>query len=134
MAKTCLFCGGSNEDSDQFCRGCGANLAGAQQPTQEQPVQPVQPVQPTNYNQPASNQAQGKTNGTAIAALVVSIVGLIILPLPCGIISVSLAATSFNHLKQFPTEKGKGMAVAGLVIGIIDIVWWVLAILVLANQ
>ena len=122
MAKTCLYCGASCEDAAQFCRGCGASLAGTEQPVNQQaPQQPVQQPAPQQFNQPVNNQAAKKTSGTAIASLVVSLVGLLFAGLPCGIIAISLAVSSMNHMKSFPNEGGKGLAIAGLIIGIIDV-------------
>jgi hypothetical protein len=58
-----------------------------------------------------------RTNGMAIASLVLAIVGLMF----CGI--PSIAAVVFGHIgihqinQSGGTEQGRGMAIAGLVIG-----------------
>ena len=51
-----------------------------------------------------------------------------------GIVSISLGAAALNHMKTFPEEKGKGLAIAAIVIGIIDIVGAIIVIpLILGN-
>ena len=61
-----------------------------------------------------------KNNPLAIASLVLSLVGLLVAGLPCG---MAAAVTGIVGIARFDSEKekGKGMAIAGLVIGIIDI-------------
>lgn len=129
---TCNFCGNNVNDNDKFCKACGATVA----PSPQQMDQAQKTAQPgaTQFSTPINGQVNGnagagKTTGTAIGALVCAIVGLIILPLPMGILGVSLGATGLNHIKTFPNDKGKGLAIAGIVIGIIDIVWWVFVVI-----
>ncbi|MBQ9765618.1 MAG: DUF4190 domain-containing protein [Lachnospiraceae bacterium] len=70
-----------------------------------------------------------KTNGLAIAGMVVSIVGLFISFY--GVIPLVGVILSAVALKQIPTtgDKGKGMAIAGLVCGIVGLAWAVLSLL-----
>ena len=126
--NTCNYCGGTIKGNEKFCTSCGAEVAPS--PNQMNQQQPVQQDQKIGFNGQSvtNNAAVGKTTGTAIAALVCSLVGLLILPLPMGILGISFGATALNHIKTFPNDKGKGMAIAGIVIGIIDIVWVVLTI------
>ena len=60
----------------------------------------------------------GNTNGLAIAALVFGIVSLLILPILFGPLAVIFGAIGMSQTKQ-RGERGYGMAVAGLVMGII---------------
>lgn len=58
--------------------------------------------------------SETKSNGMAVASMVLGLVGLIIFAIPCGILATVFAGVS--------KKKGKsGMATAGLVLGIIDI-------------
>lgn len=70
-----------------------------------------------------SNAPIQKTNGLSIAALITGIVGL------------SLLAVIFGHvsLGQIKTrsEAGRGMAIAGLVLGYLGSVGWIFWILVI---
>ena len=56
-----------------------------------------------------------KTNGMAIAGFITSI-------LCCAPIGIVLSAIGLNQIKADPTQQGKGLALAGLIIGIIYVV------------
>jgi hypothetical protein len=60
--------------------------------------------------------------GFAIAAFVCSLVGLLVAALPLGIVSVVFAGIALSRVGIDPQPSSKGFAVAGLVVGIIDIV------------
>ena len=60
--------------------------------------------------------------GMSIASMVLGIVGLIVFALPCGILAII-----FSILGK--KKGGKGFATAGLVLGIIDAVFGVIAII-----
>ena len=107
---------------------------------QPQPVQqqyPQQPYQQQPYQQgPVGYQAYGmpqvaqlRTNGFAVASMVLGIVGIVLF---CLYAIPPLLATIFGGvaLKQFKehpnTFSGRGMAVAGLVLGIIGMALFVL--------
>ena len=64
-----------------------------------------------------STQSGGNGKGLAIASLVLGLVGLFIAGLPCGILAIVFAIVSKKKMKS-------GMATAGLVLGIIDLVGW----------
>lgn len=123
--STCNFCGGTIKGNEKFCTNCGAAVAPSPNQMNQQPVQQNQTI--GSNGQPVANNA-GKTTGTAIAGFVCALVGLIVLPLPLGILGVSLGATALNHIKTFPQDKGKGLAIAGIVIGIINIIWAIISI------
>jgi peptidyl-prolyl cis-trans isomerase B (cyclophilin B) len=65
-----------------------------------------------------------KTNGLAIAALITGIVGVSILGVIFGHISLSQIKTR--------NEGGKGMAIAGLVLGYVGIAGWIFWIIIFA--
>ena len=67
--------------------------------------------------QPQATQQSGKTNGLAIAGFVCSLLYF------SGIIGLILSAVALNQIGKNPGQGGKGLAVAGLVIGIVDCVW-----------
>lgn len=58
--------------------------------------------------------------GMAIAAFVVSLVGIGCVGIILGPIAIVLAAVAMNNMKRSGNFKGKGLATAGLVIGIVD--------------
>ena len=61
-------------------------------------------------------QAPQKTNGFAITGFVLSLFGC------TGILAIIFSAISLNQFKKDPNQGGKGLAIAGLVIGILDVV------------
>ena len=71
------------------------------------------------------------TNKLAIASLVLSLVGLIVAGLPCGLAAVItgiIGVAKFNP----ETEKGKGMAIAGIIVGALDVVLVVIFMIISA--
>jgi thiol:disulfide interchange protein len=66
------------------------------------------------------------TNGMAIAGFVLSMIGC---GFPVGLILSSIALGQF---KKDPNQKGKGLAIAGLVIGIISVVFGFFYIVILS--
>lgn len=109
MSKYCVNCGEELSEDSKFCNKCGVDSE-------------KNNIAQSNQNVNTTNQGESKFNGQAIASFVVSLVGLIIFGLICGIVSLSLGITSLKHIKEFSNEKGKGLAIAGIVIGSIDIV------------
>ena len=67
-----------------------------------------------------SEVLHNKTNGKAIAALVLGILAIVIpyIGLILGIIAIILANKSFKEIEN-SKEEGKGMAIGGLTCGII---------------
>jgi hypothetical protein len=72
-----------------------------------------------------------RTSGKAIAAFVLSIAGLIALPLVCSTLAVILAAVGRKEIDVDPQLKGRGLATAGLVIGIVGLVLAVIALVII---
>ena len=118
-----MFCSscGAQTNGASFCPNCGSptNAAGAQSSnTQVPPVQPTAPQgqplgMPMQPGQPSAGQpgAGQKTNGLAIAALVTSLVC-------CGPIGLILGLVSLNQINASQgSQGGKGMAIAGVVLG-----------------
>lgn len=66
-----------------------------------------------------SPRIQQKNDGFAIASLVCSLVGLCVAGMILGILGIIFGAISIKRINERPYElKGKGMAIAGLIIGI----------------
>ena len=68
--------------------------------------------------------------GLAIASMVLGIVGLVtfcisFITIPCSLLAIILGAVAMRKIKSHKL-KGQGMAIAGLVCGIIAMVFWVL--------
>lgn len=144
--KFCKHCGAQIEDTTAFCPNCGTNVSddavssSAPEP-QYNAYQPEQPVQPTQYQPYQDYQNPGiypeaKLNGLAVAGFVVSLVSLFF----CGISSIvglilSIVGMSQikNSIKAGVPQRGNGLAIAGLVIGIIGTVCILIYILMVAT-
>ena len=127
----CDNCGRALQAGASFCPGCGrpqpsstapAPAASAVSPPtlQARPVAPwVGPSvsQPSGYASSASSSTPSSTNGFAIASLVFGILWLFWLG--------SLLAVIFGHVAVVQTRKrgqrGRGLAIAGLVLGYIGV-------------
>ena len=81
----------------------------SQYPNPNFPAGDFQPIQPP------------RTSGAAIASLILGIIGCI--PLLTGILAVILGAVGLSATKK-PNVGGRGLAIAGLVLGLVSIVGW----------
>jgi hypothetical protein len=72
----------------------------------------------------------GKKRGLAIAGFIVSLVGLFVFPLGLGIVAVTFSSIGLARVIKSPdTHRGKGLAIAGLSIGLVDIIYGILLFL-----
>ena len=62
-----------------------------------------------------------KKNTSALASFILSLVGLIIAGIPCGIAAIITGITGITKFNP-ETENNKWMAIFGIVLGIIDVV------------
>ena len=108
-----MFCAkcGAPLNGAAFCSACGTSATGAQVggPSGAPAGGPV----PGQYFPPPP-----KTNGLAVASLVLSLLCLSPLALILGIVSLNQITKSNN------TEGGKGLAIAGVVIGGLGSLGW----------
>ena len=115
----CSKCGQQNDDNATTCVKCGATLKQkAQNIATEQEQPKVTPVQPAEVNQ---TQPTNKTSSSAIGSLITGIIGLFIAGIILGCVGISLALNAFREIKT-KQVKGKGMAIAGLIVSIIAFV------------
>jgi len=112
----CPKCGEKNPEGSSFCTKCGASLAA-----------PAAAPAPAPASAPSA-AAGGKTSGFAIAARVMGIVGIIFFG-PLAILAIIFGAIGISQIGKDPSLKGKGMAVAGLVLGIIAGAFWIISII-----
>lgn len=85
-----------------------------QYPTQNAPQMP--------YPQQPQQPAAAPTDGMAIAALVTGILGLGIVPLILGIVSL-------KRIKQTQAG-GRGLAIAGIVLGALELIFWIIMLII----
>ncbi|MBE7076296.1 MAG: DUF4190 domain-containing protein [Clostridiales bacterium] len=111
----CSYCGKKVADTDKFCKECGAEI--------KKTAEVVDPVAETENTQVESNEVQTKKfSGKAIAGFVLSLAGIVFAGMICGIIGLILSSIALKNIKNNENLRGKGLAIAGLVISIIDIV------------
>ena len=69
------------------------------------------------------NSAPIKTEGLGLAGFLSGLVGLFIASIPLGIIAVVFGGISLSKIKKNPQRfKGKGFAIASIILGIVDVV------------
>ncbi|WP_428267182.1 DUF4190 domain-containing protein [Haliangium sp.] len=107
--KQCPACQFSLAESAEFCSNCGAITT------------------PDGVYRGPKENAPGST-----AALVYGIIGLFFCGLIFGILAISKAKSAKELIANDPRYGGEGMATAGQVLGIIDLVLWGLIIIVRA--
>ena len=119
MERTCKFCGKTINEGDKFCQGCGASVEN--EVVQQTVNNNAQTNTSTNPQFNQTNNNAGKTNPSAVGGFVCSLVGLFVAGILLGILAICLGVSAKKHIKIFENEKGKGLATAAIVIGIIDI-------------
>lgn len=148
----CPKCAHSNAEKANFCELCGTRLAApteeqavlngqeaaapntapaadAQEQKAESPfVNPVPNGTTVYYNAPAP--VQPKSNGVAIASLICSCVSFVFFCFPAVGISLAIAGAICGIIGI--KTPGKGMAIAGLIIGCVHILlvvlFWLLVV------
>ena len=101
----CRTCGATVAAESQFCSNCGNAIPSAQLAT-------------TTVLTPGIPAAQPKTSGMAIASLVCGILNVF----PLSVIAIVLGHISLSQIKKSAGRiQGKGLAIAGLVLGYLGI-------------
>lgn len=109
----CNKCGTENNDYVSFCKNCGNAI---------------------NPNTVVSNVPEKKSVGLSVASMVLGIVSLLLsccvyyLSIPCALLAIILGGASISGKKG-----GKGMAIAGIVTGIISLVPAIIVIIIGAS-
>ncbi|MDO4877633.1 MAG: zinc-ribbon domain-containing protein, partial [Oscillospiraceae bacterium] len=136
----CPNCGTQNPDGTSFCSNCGSpltsnvNPAPAPAPAPVAPVAPVAPApqpapsytpnqQPVTAIQPQTNG----TNGLCLAGFIISLVS-IVLGGSLSLISLILCIIGVNSAGK-KNQKGKGQAIAGIIISAVLVLIWIFAII-----
>jgi hypothetical protein len=91
-------------------------------------ARPWQPPAP-----PLQPYATSSPPGVAIASLVVGIIGLMVgflcaIPIP-GIVAVILGFVALSQMKKAPNPTGRGLAIGGIVLGGINLLFFIFGIL-----
>ena len=76
-----------------------------------------------------TNEKEKKYNGVAIASFICGLVGLAEYHFPSGVAAIVtgiIGLVKFNEQK----EKGKWMAITGIILGVLDILWSIIILLI----
>ena len=90
----------------------------------------LKPEETTGQGVVRAPEAELKFNGVAIASFVCSLVGLFYFTFPCGVaalITGIIGVVKFDKNK----EKGKWMATVGIILGAIEILFYLLVVVLL---
>jgi hypothetical protein len=115
----CARCGTQNPEGSSFCSSCGSVL----NQTSSEPVRTPINAQESAPPQVQQTSVTKKTSGLAIASLVTGILGISLLAVIFGWISLV-------QMGRDPNLTGKGLAIAGLVLGIIGFAAGIIMIIV----
>lgn len=108
----CNQCGQENSAGSSFCARCGQPLS---------PAAAVSPEAGTAPPAPGTPPADAKTDGKAVASLILGVLSLTIFSVLAGIPAVILGHVSRSNIKKSMGKlKGEGMALAGLILGYIS--------------
>jgi hypothetical protein len=126
----CANCGSIVGEQAKFCPSCGA-------------AQPTRPAGPTPPSMPGTQPpvpagygggyAPRRTEGSAIASLVLGIAGLVICPLVCSILAIIFGNQAKGKIAADPSLEGESMAKAGIVLGWIGVALTILWIVVFVS-
>ena len=104
-----------------------------QQNLENENLEEVETEIETEVVEEEQSEEEKKMNGYALASFICSIIGLLIFGMPLGLAAI---VTGVNGIKEFDKEKqnNKWMAIAGLIIGIIDVIFVSQYAIVIYNQ
>jgi len=121
----CEKCGTEITNGSMFCHNCGTKINTDAQAAQEEPIK-YNMGSTANNNTSAPKAASPSPFG--IASLVTGIVGLFFLGIVFGILAIIFASIA----KKNNGGVRDGLSTAGLVMGIISLVVWLITIIVAA--
>ena len=110
----CKKCGAELDRSASFCPYCGEKVT-----VEEEHVKVN-----LGYDAPKSN----KTCTKALVGFIVAMAGIIIAAIPCGIVGLVFSIMGKKEVEA-KGLKGRGLAIAGIVVAIVDIAFGVISII-----
>jgi len=119
----CPNCGNEINNNETFCTSCGSRVDGTVQTPTGVPLsnQDNNTIQ-NNNQQPSVQQTESsQTNKMALAGFITSIVGFIVATIIIAPVATILSAIGLSQINK-TGEKGKGLAIAGVIIGIVSII------------
>jgi Domain of unknown function (DUF4190)/zinc-ribbon domain len=98
----CTACGARLSPGQQYCGACGTPVSGA-------------------LPGPLAAAPPADTSGKAIAALVLGIAGVLVVPVICSVLAIVLGRQAKREINADPRLSGDGLATAGTVLGIVGL-------------
>lgn len=95
--------------------------------TQSEPSRSESPPPPASAPSPAPSAERTGVNVLAVAALVLGVVGFVGVPLIPSVLAIILGLRARRQIESGPSERGRPLAEAGIVLG-----WAAIALLVLS--
>ena len=111
----CKFCGARLYKNAKFCAHCGAKTEQEEHSTEEKIIQTNEQTVNTDNHTATTKR---KFSGKAITGFVLSLCGIAFLELICSVIGLIFSCIALGDIKR-KNYKGKGLAIAGLVVGIV---------------
>lgn len=139
----CPNCRANLPDDAKGCPHCGAWFGQAQNQQSQQQGPGYAGQQGYGYQQnPYMGQGYGpqyggfppiipfdnRSCGKATASFVVALISLFLVSLAGGIVGIILGAIALGECSRNPYLRGKGLAIAGLVLSILSILLWIVVI------
>ncbi len=104
-----------------ICKNCGTIL---EENSNTCPICGTQITEDNNHKEKQFEKVEEPTakkySGKAIAGFVLSLIGIIVFAVPCGILGLVFSALAMKEVES--SQYGKAFVISGLVISIIDIV------------
>lgn len=116
----CPKCGKEIEDGSKECVACGEKFEVNEPAIQTQEIPQIQEV--SNVDKKCKK---------AKTSLIVAIVGLIIAGIICGTYALITGIQALKEIKEDKELSGRGVAIAGVVLGLLDVVLSIYSITVL---
>jgi len=90
---------------------------------------PVYVASQVTVNHSPAIGSYGRTSGAAVASMVTALVGIFVFGLILGIIALALGSAALSGMSRDKHLRGSGMAVAGIIIGILDVIGWAILLI-----